>query len=84
MKNAIKVLCFTLAVIIVGTSAFLIYFKWDKSQFEYVDGTKKGTVMITGYKDESKDITIPSKLRGKKLRRLTPRLLRRAILPQLR
>lgn len=67
MKNAIKVLCFTLAVIIVGTSAFLIYFKWDKSQFEYVDGTEKGTVMITGYKDESKDVTIPSKLRGKKV-----------------
>ena len=67
MKNAIKVLCFTLAVIIVGTSAFLIYFKWDKSQFEYVDGTEKGTVMITGYKDENKDITISSKLRGKKV-----------------
>ena len=67
MKNAIKVLCFTLAVIIVGTSAFLIYFKWDKSQFEYVDGTEKGTVMITGHKDESKDVTIPSKLRGKKV-----------------
>ena len=67
MKNAIKVLCFTLAVIIVGTSAFLIYFKWDKSQFEYVDGTEKGTVMITGHKDESKDVTIPSKLRVKKV-----------------
>lgn len=65
MKNAIKVLCFTLAVLIVGTSAFLIYFKWDKSEFEYVDGTEKGTVMITGYKGESKDIKIPSKLRGK-------------------
>lgn len=65
MKNAIKVLCFTLAVIIVGTSAFLIYFKWDKSEFEYVDGTEKGTVMITGYKGESKDVKIPSKLRGK-------------------
>lgn len=65
MKNAIKVLCFTLAVLIVGTSAFLIYFKWDKSEFEYVDGTDKGTVMITGYKGESKDVKIPSKLRGK-------------------
>ena len=65
MKNAIKVLCFTLAVLIVGTSAFLIYFKWDKSEFEYVDGTEKGTVMITGYKGESKDVKIPSKLRGK-------------------
>lgn len=65
MKNAIKVLCFTLAVLIVGTSAFMVYFKWDKSEFEYVDGTEKGTVIITGYKGESKDIKIPSKLRGK-------------------
>ena len=65
MKNAIKVLCFTLAVIILGTSAFLVYFKWDKSEFEYVDGTEKGTVMITGYKGESKDVKIPSMLRGK-------------------
>ena len=41
MKNAIKVLCFTLAVLIVGASAIMIYFKWDKSEFEYVDGTEK-------------------------------------------
>lgn len=67
MKNAIKVLCFTLAVLIVGTSAFLIYFKWDKSDFDFVDGTEKGTVMITGYKGESKDVKIPSRLRGKKV-----------------
>ena len=65
MKNAIKVLCFTLAFIIIGASAIFIYFKWDKTDFEYVDGTEKGTVMITGYKGESKDVKIPSKLRGK-------------------
>ena len=63
MKNAIKVLCFTLAFIIIGASAIFIYFKWDKTDFEYVDGTEKGTVMITGYKGESKDVKIPSKLR---------------------
>lgn len=67
MKNAIKVLCFTLVFLIVGASAFMIYLKWDKSEFEYVDGTEKGTVMITGYKGESKDVEIPSMLRGKKV-----------------
>lgn len=67
MKNAIKVLCFTLAVLIVGASAIMIYFKWDKSEFEYVDGTEKGTVIITAYKGDGKDVKIPSKLRGKKV-----------------
>ena len=80
MKNAIKVLCFTLAVIIVGTSAFLIYFKWDKSQFEYVDGTEKGTDTRT----KARMLQSLQSSEEKKLRRLTPRLLRRATLPQLR
>ena len=66
MKNAIKVLCFTLAVIIVAVSSFLIYFKWDKTDFEYVDSTEKGEVIITAYKGDSKNIIIPSKIRGKK------------------
>lgn len=67
MKNAIKVLCFTLAVLIVGASSFLIYLKWDKTDFDYVDGTEKGTVMITGYKGEEKNVKIPDRLRGKKV-----------------
>lgn len=67
MKNAIKVLCFTLAVLIIGTASFWIYFKWDKTDFEYIDGTDKGTVKITGYKGEEKDIKIPDRLRGKKV-----------------
>ena len=67
MKNAIKVLCFTLAVIIVAVSSFLIYFKWDKTDFEYVDSTEKGEVIITAYKGDSKNIIIPSKIRGKKV-----------------
>ncbi len=67
MKNAIKVLCFTLAFIIVGTSAFFFYIKWSKSDFVTVDGTEKGTVMITGYSGERKDVKLPSKIRGKKV-----------------
>lgn len=67
MKNAIKVLCFTLAVMVVIVSSFLIYFKWDKTDFEYIDSTEKGEVIITAYKGDSKNIIIPSRLRGKKV-----------------
>ncbi len=67
MKNVIKVLCFTLAVMVVIVSSFLIYFKWDKTDFEYVDSTEKGEVIITAYKGDSKNIIIPSRLRGKKV-----------------
>lgn len=70
MKNAIKVLCFTLAVLLVGTASVMIYLKWDKSDFNYVDGTEKGTVMITEYTGESKEVKIPSTLRGKKVTRI--------------
>ena len=70
MKNAIKVLCFTLAVIIVGTSAFLYYFKWGKTDFEYIDGTDKGTVIITSYSGDSKNIIIPDRIRGKKVQQI--------------
>lgn len=67
MKNAIKVLCFTLAVMVVIVSSFLIYFKWDKTDFEYIDSTEKGEVIITAYNGDSKNIIIPSRLRGKKV-----------------
>ena len=67
MKNAIKVVCFTLAVIVVAASSFLFYLKWDKTDFEYIDSTEKGEVIITAYKGDSKNIIIPSRLRGKKV-----------------
>lgn len=67
MKNAMKVFCFVLAVILAGTVTCLIYFKWDKGEFTYVDGEKSGTVVITGYIGEDKDVVIPNKLRGKKV-----------------
>lgn len=70
MKNAIKVLCFTLAVLIVGTSAFLYYFKWGKTDFEYIDGADKGTVVITSYNGDSKNIIIPDRIRGKKVQQI--------------
>ena len=75
MKNAIKVLCFTLAVMVVIVSSFLIYFKWDKTDFEYVDSTEKGEVIITAYKGDSKNIIIPSKIRGKKVTQIDSGIL---------
>lgn len=65
--NAIKVLCFVLAVILAATVAVLVYFKWDKGEFAYIDGEKSGTVTITGYIGESNDVVIPDRLRGKKV-----------------
>ena len=67
MKNAIKVLCFVVAVILIGTAGTYFYFTWDKGEFEYIDGIDKGTVSVTGYIGKETEITIPKKLRGKKV-----------------
>lgn len=65
MKNAIKVLCFVLAIVLIGLGAFFFAFKWDKSEFLTEEGDKKGTVIISDYIGKSKDVVIPNKLRGK-------------------
>lgn len=67
MKNAIKVISFVLAVILVGTAACLVYFKWGKGEFKYIDGEKSGTVIITEYIGDAKDVVIPNRIRGKKV-----------------
>lgn len=67
MKNAIKVICFVLAVLIVGISSVYIYFTWDIGTFEVIDGADKGTVIISNYIGTSKDVEIPKSLRGKKV-----------------
>lgn len=67
MKNAIKVICFVLAVLIVGISSVYIYFTWDIGTFEVIDGADKGTVIITNYIGADKDVEIPKSLRGKKV-----------------
>lgn len=67
MKNAIKVFCFVIAFILVGTCGTWFWFTWDKSDFNFENGSEKGTVIITGYKGESKNVVIPDRLRGKKV-----------------
>lgn len=66
LKNAIKVACFVLAVlIIVGTGSYF-YLKdvWD---FDFVDGTEKGTAVLMGYYGDAKNVKLPDRLRGKKV-----------------
>lgn len=67
MKNAIKVLCFVLAVLIIGTAGTYFYFTWDKGEFKIIDGTDRGTVIITGYVGDKADVVIPKTLRAKKV-----------------
>ena len=67
MKNAIKVFCFVLAVLVIGIGGTYFFFTWDKGEFIYADGSDRNTVIITGYKGSEKDIEIPNTLRGKKV-----------------
>lgn len=66
-KNAIKVICFVLAVLVIGTSSVYIYFTWDVGEFDVTAGSERGTVIITNYTGSAKDVVIPKTLRGKKV-----------------
>lgn len=65
MKNAIKVLVFTVLVIAVCAGAIAGYIKYNDVDFEYVNGTKEGTVEIVSYIGDSVNIIIPQKIKGK-------------------
>lgn len=66
-KNAIKVICFVLAVLVIGVSSVYIYFTWDVGEFDVIEGSERGTVIVTNYKGNEKDVVIPERLRGKKV-----------------
>lgn len=67
MKNAIKVICFVLVVLIAGIGGGYVYFTWDIGEYETTEGSKAGTVIITKYIGEETDVVIPNRLRGKKV-----------------
>ncbi len=67
VKNAIKVVCFVIAVIIAGVGSGYVYFTWDVGEFETIDGSEFGTVIITEYTGDATDVVIPNRLRGKKV-----------------
>lgn len=66
LKNAIKVACFVFAVLIAVGIGSYFYLKdvWD---FDFVDGTESGTVVLMGYYGDAKNVKIPDRLRGKKV-----------------
>ncbi len=67
MKNAIKVFCFVVTVIIVGVSSVYLYFTWGVGDFKTIDGSEKGTVIITAYIGTDTDVVVPNRIRGKKV-----------------
>lgn len=67
MKNAIKVICFVLVVLIAGIGGGYVYFTWDVGEFVTFEGSKAGTVIITDYIGDATDVVIPNRLRGKKV-----------------
>lgn len=64
MKNAVKVIIFVLAVIIIGAGSVYAYLNYSVSEFEYVDGAKSGTIEITAYNGDDKNVVIPEKIKG--------------------
>lgn len=67
IKNALKVVIFIVAVVALCAGGIFGYTKYMKTDFEFSDGTKSGTVEITAYIGDSVNIIIPKKIRGKKV-----------------
>lgn len=67
MKNALKVVIFTFAVLVVCAGGIFAYIKYLNADYTVADGTKSGTVEITSYSGADKEIKIPKKIRGKKV-----------------
>ena len=65
MKNALKVIIFIVAVLALCAGGIFGYTKYMKTDFDFSDGTKSGTVEITAYNGDSVNIIIPKKIRGK-------------------
>lgn len=70
MKNAVKVICFTLAILLAGSAGIFGYIRFNQTEFGYTEGTESGTVTITSYNGQDKDIVIPSRIKGKKVTRI--------------
>ena len=67
MKNALKVVIFTVVVLAVCAGGIFGYIKYLNADYTVADGTKNGTVEITGYYGSDKNVKIPKKIRGKKV-----------------
>lgn len=65
MKNAIKVLIFVFAVIIIGAGSVWGYINYAVSDFEYADSAKSDTIEVNQYNGEEDVVVIPEKYKGK-------------------
>ena len=67
MKNAIKVLIFTVVILLIGAVSVAFLLGFSISDFDYVDGSKSGTIEIIAYNGDSENIVIPEKIMGKEV-----------------
>ncbi|MGN1479414.1 MAG: leucine-rich repeat domain-containing protein [Acutalibacteraceae bacterium] len=67
MKNAIKVVVFTIVVLALCAGGIFGYIRYLNADFTVAEGTKSGTVEITGYYGSDKNVKIPKRIMGKKV-----------------
>lgn len=66
MKNAVKVLIFVVAVVLIATGSVFAYLGFNKpSDFNFADGAKNDTIEVNEYSGSEKEIVIPEKYKGK-------------------
>lgn len=66
MKNAVKVLIFVVAVVLIAAGSVFAYIGINKpDDFSYADGAKNDTVEVNEYNGNDKEIVIPEKSKGK-------------------
>ncbi len=65
MKNAVKVLIFVVAVILVAAVGGWAYIEYNSTDFVYTDGSKTDTVQVDDYMGDGTEIVIPDKYQGK-------------------
>lgn len=66
MKNAVKVLIFVVAVVLIAAGSVFAYLGFNKpSDFNFADGAKSDTIQVNEYSGSEKEIVIPEKYKGK-------------------
>lgn len=67
MKNAVKVLIFTVVFLAAAAGAVFGIYKYNKADFTFTVASKSDEIVLTAYNGDSVNIVIPKKIRGKKV-----------------
>ena len=67
MKNALKVVIFTVLFFAVAVGGVFGFYKYNKTDFYFEEAEEKGSIVINSYIGKSVNIDIPEKIRGKKV-----------------